>query len=181
MTVEFPTLLRQLSQPQAFPVPVPRVDVRQTHISAVFLGGDCAYKIRKPVRLPFLDFSTLERRRHDCEEEVRLNRRLAASIYLGVVPITQDARGLHFEGVGTTVEWGVKMRRLPDDATLQHHVLAGTVTREQVDRAGGTAGPVSPGGASQCADCRVWTIRGGGVEPAAESRVGAAPGGAGGL
>jgi aminoglycoside phosphotransferase family enzyme/predicted kinase len=132
MTVEFPTLLRQLSQSEAFPVPVPRVDVRQTHISAVFLGGDCAYKIRKPVRLPFLDFSTLEQRRHDCEEEVRLNRRLAASIYLGVVPITQDARGLHFEGVGTPVEWGVKMRRLPDDATLQHHVLAGTVTREQV-------------------------------------------------
>ena len=83
MVAEFPTLLSQLSQPGAFPVPVPRVEVRQTHISAVFLGGDHAYKIRKPVRLPFLDFSTLEKRRHDCEEEVRLNRRLAASIYLG--------------------------------------------------------------------------------------------------
>lgn len=132
MTAEFPSLLHQLSQPGAFPVPVPRVDVRQTHISAVFLGGDCAYKIRKPVRLPFLDFSTLDKRRHDCEEEVRLNRRLAASIYLGVVPITRDAQGLHFEGEGTPIEWGVKMRRLPDEATLQRHVLAGLVTVEQL-------------------------------------------------
>jgi len=132
MTAEFPTLLSQLSQPGAFPLPVSRVDVRQTHISAVFLGGDCAYKIRKPVRLPFLDFSTLEQRRQDCVEEVRLNRRLAASIYLGVVPITRDARGLHFEGEGTPIEWGVKMRRLPEEATLQYQVLAGSVTVEQV-------------------------------------------------
>lgn len=136
MTTEFPCLLSQLSQPGAFPVPVSRVDVRQTHISAVFLGGDCAYKIRKPVRLPFLDFSTLEQRRHDCEEEVRLNRRLAASIYLGVVPITRDVRGLHFEGEGTPIEWGVKMRRLPEEATLQHQVLAGSVTVEQVSGLG---------------------------------------------
>jgi aminoglycoside phosphotransferase family enzyme/predicted kinase len=132
MTAEFPTLLSELSQPGAFPVPVPSVEVRQTHISAVFLGGECAYKIRKPVRLPFLDFSTLEQRRHDCEEEVRLNRRLAASIYLGVVPITRDARGLHFEGEGTPIEWGVKMRRLPEQATLQHQLLAGSVTVGQV-------------------------------------------------
>jgi aminoglycoside phosphotransferase family enzyme/predicted kinase len=132
MVAEFPTLLSQLSQPEAFPVPVSRVEVRQTHISAVFLAGDHAYKIRKPVRLPFLDFSTLEKRRHDCEEEVRLNRRLAASVYLGVVPITQDARGLHWAGSGPAVEWAVKMRRLPEESTLQHHVLAGSVTAEQV-------------------------------------------------
>lgn len=132
MAAEFPTLLSQLSQAGAFPVPVAQVEVRQTHISAVFLGGDYAYKIRKPVRLPFLDFSTLEQRRHDCEEEVRLNRRLAASIYLGVVPITRDAGGLHLEGGGSPVEWAVKMRRLPEQATLQHHVLAGTITVPQV-------------------------------------------------
>ena len=70
--------------------PVETVEVHQTHISVVFLAGSFAYKIKKPVDLGFIDYSTLERRRHFCEEEVRLNRRLAAEVYLGVVPMTRE-------------------------------------------------------------------------------------------
>src|SRR6516225_8968824 len=75
--------------PEAFPHPVMRIEVRETHISWVILTGPFAYKIKKSVRFDFLDASTLERRRALCEEELRLNRRLAGNIYLNVVPITR--------------------------------------------------------------------------------------------
>ena len=71
-----PTLIESLSPPGAYPHPVDAVEVHQTHISVVFLAGPFAYKIKKPVNLGFVDFSTLEKRRHFCDEEVRLNRRL---------------------------------------------------------------------------------------------------------
>ncbi len=87
----------------------------ETHISVIFLAGSIAYKIKKPVVFPFLDYSTHESRRRACVNEVRINRRTAAGIYLGVVPITFDsARGLEIGGSGEVVEWAVKMRRFPD-------------------------------------------------------------------
>jgi uncharacterized protein len=73
---------------QAYPAPVDRIDAVETHMSWVFLANGWAYKLKKPARSQFLDFSTREARRLDCEEEVRLNRRLAADIYVGVVPLT---------------------------------------------------------------------------------------------
>jgi aminoglycoside phosphotransferase family enzyme/predicted kinase len=112
-------LIAALARPEAYPARPGDVEVRQTHISVVFLAGEFAYKVKKPVRLGFLDFSTLDRRRHFCDEEVRLNRRLAPDVYLGVVPIAQDAAGLRFEGDGQAIEWAVKMRRLPVEATLE--------------------------------------------------------------
>ncbi|MFN0054102.1 MAG: AAA family ATPase [Planctomycetales bacterium] len=112
-------LIASLCRPGAFPAPVDDVEVRQTHISAVFLGGDLAYKIKKPVQFSFLDFSTLELRKRFCELEVRLNRRLAPDVYLDVVPIALDDGTLRFEGTGEPVEWAVKMRRLPQAATLE--------------------------------------------------------------
>jgi aminoglycoside phosphotransferase family enzyme/predicted kinase len=111
-------LISGLSRPEAYPEPVPDVEVRQTHISAVFLAGRHAYKVKKPVGLGFLDFTTLDKRRHFCEEEVRVNRRLAPGVYLGVVPVVRDGAGLRFEGPGEPVEWAVKMARLPDEASL---------------------------------------------------------------
>ncbi|HEX3450094.1 MAG TPA: hypothetical protein VHS97_17705, partial [Isosphaeraceae bacterium] len=78
-------LIEALSAPSAYFHPVETVDVRQTHISVVFLAGSFAYKVKKPVGLAFIDYGTLERRHHFCEEEVRLNRRLAPEVYLGVV------------------------------------------------------------------------------------------------
>ncbi len=93
--------------------------VIQTHISVVFLTDDHVYKLKKPVNLGFLDFSTLERRKHFCEEEVRLNRRLAPAVYLGVVPVTHGTDGrVRFEGEGAVLEWAVKMRRLPASASF---------------------------------------------------------------
>ncbi|MBI3411383.1 MAG: AAA family ATPase [Planctomycetes bacterium] len=126
------TLLEALALPGAYPYPVDAVELRQTHISAVFLAGAFVYKIKKPVNLGFLDFSTLEKRKHFCEEEVRLNRRLAPHVYIGVVPIRKDASGLNFEGKGEAVEWAVKMVRLPDDATLESRLLRGEVQPTQI-------------------------------------------------
>jgi hypothetical protein len=116
-----------LSDPRAYPFAVANVDVRHTHISVVFLAGEFVYKVKKPVNLGFADFSTLERRRHFCEEEVRLNHRLAPEVYLGVVPIVDGEEGLAVERPGEAVEWAVKMRRLPDEATLLNRLRRGEV------------------------------------------------------
>ncbi len=116
-------LIAGLSDPVAYPFCVDTVEVRQTHISVVFLAGDFVYKVKKSVDYGFLDFGTLEKRRHYCDEEVRLNRRLAPDVYLGVVPITRCSGHLRFEGDGPPIEWAVKMRRLPDEATLQNRLI----------------------------------------------------------
>jgi aminoglycoside phosphotransferase family enzyme/predicted kinase len=126
-------LIEALSNPSAYSDLVGEVDVRHTHISAVFLTGHFVYKVKKPVEMGFLDFSTLAKRRHYCEEEVRLNRRLAPEVYLGVVPVTRDAGGVRVEGKGEVVEWAVKMRRLPDEATLQYRLPRGEVGVQVVE------------------------------------------------
>jgi aminoglycoside phosphotransferase family enzyme/predicted kinase len=126
-------LIDALSDEAAYPGQVGEVEVRQTHISAVFLAGPYVYKIKKPVALGFLDFSTLAKRRHYCGEEVRLNRRLAPDVYLGVVPVARGNEGLQMEGDGEVVEWAVKMRRLPDEATLQSGLQRGEIGTGVVD------------------------------------------------
>ncbi len=125
-------LIECLLKPSAYPHVIAEVEVRQTHISVVFLAGDYVYKIKKPVQLGFLDFSTLEKRRHYCEEEVRLNRRLAPEVYLGVVPVAQSGSGLQLEGQGAVVDWAVKMLRLPQEFTLQERVQRHEVSIDQV-------------------------------------------------
>jgi aminoglycoside phosphotransferase family enzyme/predicted kinase len=99
-------------------LPPRQVEIRQTHISIVALVGDVVYKVKKPVDLGFLDFTTLDKRRIACLEEVRLNRRLAGDVYLGMVPIVRTPDGICVEGEGEPIEWAVKMRRLPDEASL---------------------------------------------------------------
>lgn len=130
--MELTRLIDALSRAAAYPYPVNDVEIRQTHISIVFLAGPYAYKIKKPVNLGFLDFSTLEKRRHFCGEEVRLNRRLAPRIYLDVVPITADASGIKLEGDRNVVEWAVKMLRLPADATLENRLKRGEIPVEHI-------------------------------------------------
>ncbi len=127
-------LIASLTRPEAFAHEVGEVTVLQTHISIVFLVGEYAYKIKKAVRLGFLDFSTLAARRHFCEEEVQLNRRLAPQVYLGVVPITESPDGLCVEGSGEVIEWAVKMRRLPDEATLEHRIRENLVGVSELER-----------------------------------------------
>ncbi len=116
-------MIQALSDPNAYEHAVDDITVIQTHISVVFLVGEFVYKIKKPVDLGFLDFTTLEGRRHFCEEEVRLNRRLAPDVYLGVFPIVdvdgQVRVALDPLSAGVPpLEWAVRMRRLPDDRTM---------------------------------------------------------------
>jgi aminoglycoside phosphotransferase family enzyme/predicted kinase len=118
-------LIEALGRPAVYPFDVESVEVRQTHISVVFLAGRWAYKVKKPVDLGFLDFTTLERRHHFCHEEVRLNRRLAPDVYRGVVPIVEVNGRLRISddpdlspADSRAVEYAVKMRRLPEEATL---------------------------------------------------------------
>ncbi len=115
--------------------PVHRVFRIETHLSLVFLAGNVAYKLKKPVKTDVLDFRSLAARRHFCEEELRLNRRLAKSVYLGLVPLTLDAsRHLHLGGDGPTVEWLIKMRRLPAWLMLDVAMLGRRAPVEAADR-----------------------------------------------
>lgn len=128
-------LIAGLMQPSAYSFPVDAVDVRQTHISVVFLAGASVFKLKKPVKLPFLDFSTLELRRFYCEEEVRLNRRLAPNVYRGVTPIRRTPIGLRVgDGDGEIVEWAVEMTRLPDQAMFATRMEQDTLTEAQVEK-----------------------------------------------
>ncbi len=121
-------LIEALSRPQAYPHPVERIEFRQTHISLLFFAGDRVYKIKKPIRLNFLDYSTLARRKHFCEEEVRLNRRLAADIYLGVVTIGRSAdRHVQIGGPGDPIEYAVEMVRLPEESMLETQLTRGEI------------------------------------------------------
>jgi uncharacterized protein len=124
-----------LMKPDSYPEPTTVVEVKETHMSWVFLTDNHAYKLKKPVRYPFLDFSTLEARRQSCEEEIRLNRRLAADVYLGMLPLTVDGPGaLHLGATGPPVDWLVKMRRMPPEQTLEHAIGAGTATQADIRR-----------------------------------------------
>ncbi|MBI5017455.1 MAG: AAA family ATPase [Deltaproteobacteria bacterium] len=134
--MDFSRLVALLSSPDAYPHPVDAVELHQTHISAVFLAGPYAYKIKKPLDLGFLDFTTLERRAHFCREEVRLNRRLAPTVYLGVVPVALGGGRLRVDGEGDVAEWAVWMRRLPDEATLRHLLARGDAGEDVLVRFG---------------------------------------------
>jgi aminoglycoside phosphotransferase family enzyme/predicted kinase len=131
--MELTCLIEALSCAASYPFAIRNVEVRQTHISAVFLAGSFVYKIKKPAQLGFLDFGTLEKRLHFCEEEVRLNRRLAPDVYLGVVPITKTPAGVQAEGSGEPIEWAVKMKRLPDEATLHWQLGHGDIGTEVIE------------------------------------------------
>jgi uncharacterized protein len=108
-----PLHIRELMRPESFPHAVARLELRETHISWVLLTGSYAYKIKKPVKLDFIDASTLERRLHYCEEELRLNRRLAPELYLGVVAVTRTSDGVFVDRAGTVIDYAVRMRQFP--------------------------------------------------------------------
>jgi aminoglycoside phosphotransferase family enzyme len=120
-------VVRFLSSPGAYAPAPADVEVRETHMSYVFLAGDRAFKLKKPARhAAGLDYTTVERRRWACLEEVRLNRRLARDVYLGVVRLAVDDAGrLGLGGAGRTVDWLVEMRRLPDAAMLDRAIAEG--------------------------------------------------------
>jgi aminoglycoside phosphotransferase family enzyme/predicted kinase len=127
-----PLLLKAMADPAFYPHRVTNLSRRETHISVVYLTGDFVYKIKKPVDLGFLDFSTLEKRRRFCELEVQLNRRLSKDIYLAAVALTHDGRKFHINGSGETVEWAVQMRQLPSAYTLKRLLADHTATESDM-------------------------------------------------
>ena len=128
-----PAKVASLSTPSTYPDRPARISALETHMSWVFLTDRYVYKMKKPVRYEFLDFSTLALRQQDCEQELRLNRRLAPDVYLGAVPLTADPRGaLHVGGDGAVVEWLVKMRRLPAERMLDALIRGGTVRESDI-------------------------------------------------
>lgn len=130
-----PPLIRALlSDPSCYDHAVKDVQLAETHISWVLLTGEFAYKIKKPVDLGFLDFSTLALRRQACEDEVRLNRRLAPEYYLGVVAITGSPGAPGINGQSEAFEYAVKMRQFPPDATLDRIDKRGGLGAAQIDQ-----------------------------------------------
>jgi len=153
--VELERIIEALERPEAYPHERADFEVHQTHISVVFLAGGFAYKLKKPVDFGFLDFTTLEGRLHFCREEVRLNRRLARNVYLGVVPVVpvvpelggstpmgsaSDALRFATERMDSeledAVEYAVAMRRLPEDATLLSRLSRGERGRTAITTLG---------------------------------------------
>jgi uncharacterized protein len=111
-------LVAAMMDPSFYPKPPPQIIHKETHISHVFLAGDLVYKIKKAVRFSFLDYSTLSKRRHFLNEELRLNRRLAPSVYLAVMPVMSDGSRWHLDGDEAPAEYTLVMRRLPERRML---------------------------------------------------------------
>lgn len=112
----------------------PEVEVTETRMAWVFLAGTRVFKLKKPVRYSYLDYSTPAARRQVCEDEVRLNRRLAPDVYLGVAQLTREADGrLAIDGAGAAVDWLVKMRRLPRERLLDNAIRAKTVSQREIE------------------------------------------------
>ncbi len=127
-------LIESLRQPEAYDHPVGPISVVETHISWVVLTGSYAYKLKKPVNLGFVDFSTLDRRLHFCREELRLNGRLAPDLYLDVVPITGTPQKPRVAGSGIPIEYAVRMRQFPQEALLGQVLARGELTNAHIDQ-----------------------------------------------
>ena len=128
-----PALVQQMLKPDFYPHPTQdEIGFMQTHVSYVLLTGDVVYKLKKPVNFGFLDYSTLEKRKHFCEEELRLNERGAGSLYLGMVPLTQAGDGFALAGEGEAVEYAVKMRQFPQSALLSDQFEKGLLDEAKV-------------------------------------------------
>lgn len=121
-----------LMSKDAYPEPIDNVELIQTHISYVFVTDAHVYKIKKPVNFGFLDFSTLEKRKYYCEMEVELNKRLSPDIYLGVLPITKDGITVKIDGKGETIDYAVKMNRIPMEKLMIKLLTENLLTRQMV-------------------------------------------------
>ncbi|MDX1657054.1 MAG: hypothetical protein R3310_17725, partial [Candidatus Competibacteraceae bacterium] len=147
-------LVAALLKPNCYPHPVERVEHLETHISHLLLAGDYVYKIKKPLDLGFLDFTTLAKRRAACREELRLNRRTAPDLYLDLVAITGHCRQPQLGGdPAAAIEYAVRMVRFPQQALGERLLAAGQLRRRDMEALGrelavfhghiSTAGPTS--------------------------------------
>jgi aminoglycoside phosphotransferase family enzyme len=129
-----PALVEVLLKPETYPHHPQKVELVQTQMSFLFLTGDYAYKVKKPVNLGYLDYTTLEKRRFFCRQELELNRRLCPDAYLEVVPIVSRRGQIKLGGEGDVIEYAVKMKQLPADRMMDKLLPLGLVTGEMVDR-----------------------------------------------
>lgn len=126
-------VLQALQKPESYDEDVKEIRLIQTHISFVFLTGDYVYKIKKPVNFGFLDFTTLEKRKFYCEEEMRVNKALVGDIYLGVVPIVETPEGrIKVNDMGRVVEYAVKMIQLPQSAIMSNLLKENNIYKKDV-------------------------------------------------
>ena len=129
---ELPEMVQALLNPETYPDTAQEVELVQTRMSYVFLAGDYAYKVKKPVDLGYLDYTTLDKRRFYCQREADLNRRLCPNTYLGTVSINEDKGIFSIEGKGKDVEFAVKMLRLPRETMLSELLIGGQVSEEMM-------------------------------------------------
>jgi len=128
------TINQALLNPEAYPHKPQKMELVQTQMSFIFLTGEYVYKIKKPVNLGYLDYTTLEKRHFFCHQELELNRRLCPGAYLDVVPIVEEKDGLRIEGRGKAIEYAVKMKQLPQERMMDVLLPRGQVTLEMVAR-----------------------------------------------
>ncbi|MDK9706744.1 MAG: hypothetical protein OEL83_06800 [Desulforhopalus sp.] len=128
-----PDYIKYLLLPENYPHPVDGpVELLQTHISFVIIAGEFVYKWKKPVSFGFVDFSTLATRKFFCEREVLLNRRLCPEIYLDTVRLCREGQSFRLQGSGETIEYGVKMVKMPEEGMLNRVIAAGQLRREHL-------------------------------------------------
>jgi len=127
-------IVEGLLKPESYPHKPAEVRLVQTQMSFIFLTGEYVYKVKKPVNLGYLDYTTLSKRHLCCRREVELNRRLCPDIYLEVVAITRDREGVHIGGKGRAVEYAVRMRQLPQERMMDVLLASNRVTPEMVTR-----------------------------------------------
>ena len=128
------TISQALLNPEAYPHKPQKIDLVQTQMSFIFLTGEHVYKVKKPVNLGYLDYTTLEKRHFFCHQELELNRRLCPGAYLAVVPIVEEKDGFRIERQGKPIEYAVKMKQLPMDRMMDVLLPQGQVTLEMVTR-----------------------------------------------
>lgn len=134
MTTSLDSLIHTLSDPTIYPGSPESLQIIQTHISVIFIAGEFVYKIKKPCDFGFLDFTTLEKRRYFCSQEVKLNSRFSENIYLGVKKICDDGAKLNFDGKGKEIEVAVWMRRIPHDRIMLGMLDHDEITPDILDR-----------------------------------------------
>jgi aminoglycoside phosphotransferase family enzyme len=127
-------LVQALLSPEAYPQPPRKIDLMQTQMSFIFLTGEHVYKIKKPVNLGYLDYTTLEKRKYFCQQEVLLNRRLCPDVYLAVMTVTDYNGKYSINGKGKVVEYAVKMLQLPQDRMMDNLIRNKRLSPGMIDR-----------------------------------------------
>jgi len=133
MILDIPFLQKSLLNPEIYPDHPRTIKFIETHISLLFLTGSHVYKVKKPVDFGFLDFTTLEKRKYFCEQEVKLNRRLSPDLYLGITRITEEGDRILLDGKGESVEYAVKMKQIPEEFLLDKLLEKKQVTPKMIE------------------------------------------------